>query len=182
MWLSWLAVITWWCVWFYAPIFHAPHFQKRPSITVAGPTRVGLLLECLAVFMAVLFRIDAPPSLLRITAAMALGAVGTLIMRASVRHLGLQFRIHAGLYEDHQLVRTGPYAAVRHPIYSSFLCMLLCTILLLTRWEGAVVPVLLFIIGTEIRVHSEEKLLASRFGAQFEAYRKQVPAYIPFVR
>ena len=36
--------------------------------------------------------------------------------------------------------------------------------------------------GTEIRVYSEEKLLASRFGKEFEAYRKAVPAYIPFVR
>jgi protein-S-isoprenylcysteine O-methyltransferase Ste14 len=40
----------------------------------------------------------------------------------------------------------------------------------------------LFICGTEIRVHSEERLLASRFGGQFDAYRKSVPAYIPFVR
>src|SRR5688572_15062714 len=98
MWLSWLAVVAWWCLWFSAPIFRAPHFQKRPSITVVGPTRVGLLLECLAVLMAAVFRIDTPPSLARITAAMALGAAGTVIMSASVRHLGRQFRIHAGLY------------------------------------------------------------------------------------
>ena len=97
-------------------------------------------------------------------------------------HLGKQFRVHAGLYMDHELVQTGPYSVVRHPIYSSLLAMLLCTILVLTRWEWAAVSVVLFIVGTEIRVHSEEKLLAGRFGEEFEAYRRKVPAYVPFVR
>jgi len=40
----------------------------------------------------------------------------------------------------------------------------------------------LFISGTEIRVRCEDGLLGSRFGAEFEAYREAVPAYIPFVR
>jgi protein-S-isoprenylcysteine O-methyltransferase Ste14 len=44
---------------------------------------------------------------------------------------------------------------------------------------GAVVC---FIAGTEIRVRAEERLLAQRFTDEFAAYRKRVPAYIPFVR
>ena len=52
----------------------------------------------------------------------------------------------------------------------------------LSRWEWGAVAVALFIVGTEIRVHSEEKLLAGRFGAEFHRYRGVVPAYIPFVR
>jgi protein-S-isoprenylcysteine O-methyltransferase Ste14 len=36
--------------------------------------------------------------------------------------------------------------------------------------------------GTEIRVRSEDRLLASRFGEEFQAYRKTVKAYIPFIR
>jgi len=100
----------------------------------------------------------------------------------AVRHLGRQFRVHAGLYHDHELVRTGPYAIVRHPIYSSLLAMLGSTLFLLTPWEWAVVALTLFVAGTEIRVRTEDRLLASRFGAEFTAYQRAVPAYIPFVR
>jgi protein-S-isoprenylcysteine O-methyltransferase Ste14 len=100
----------------------------------------------------------------------------------SVTHLGKQFRVHAGLYHDHALVKTGPYAIVRHPIYASLLAALLCTLLLLTPWQWIAVSLALFIGGTEIRVRSEEQLLASRFEEEFEVYRKAVPAYIPFVR
>jgi protein-S-isoprenylcysteine O-methyltransferase Ste14 len=40
---------------------------------------------------------------------------------------------------------------------------------------------LLFIIGTEIRVRIEERLLASHFGEEFQAYKRSVPAYLPFL-
>jgi protein-S-isoprenylcysteine O-methyltransferase Ste14 len=100
----------------------------------------------------------------------------------AVIHLGRQFRIHAGLYEDHELVRTGPYAIVRHPIYASLLSMLLCTLLIMTPWEWVALPLALFVAGTEIRVHSEDALLESRFGDDFRNYRRQVRAYVPFVR
>jgi len=99
-----------------------------------------------------------------------------------VSHLGRQFRVNAGLYEDHELVTTGPYAVVRHPIYASLLAILAATLFLLTPWEWAILSLTLFIAGTEIRVHTEDNLLASRFGERFAAYRKQVPAYLPFVR
>jgi protein-S-isoprenylcysteine O-methyltransferase Ste14 len=90
--------------------------------------------------------------------------------------------VNAGLYEDHELVRSGPYGTVRHPIYSSVLAILLSTILLLTPWRWAAVSLAFFVAGTEIRVRTEDKLLASRFGREFTEYRKKVPAYVPFVR
>jgi protein-S-isoprenylcysteine O-methyltransferase Ste14 len=40
---------------------------------------------------------------------------------------------------------------------------------------------LLFIMGTEIRVRIEESLLASHFGEEFKEYKRSVPAYIPFL-
>jgi len=100
----------------------------------------------------------------------------------AVKHLGRQFRVNAGLYDDHQLVRTGPYAVVRHPIYTSLLAILCATLCLLTPWPWALLSLATFVAGTEIRVHAEDGLLASRFGDQFTDYRRRVPAYIPFVR
>ena len=119
---------------------------------------------------------------LSLVAALILGVVADILMWTAVAHLGRQFRIYAGLYHDHQLVRTGPYAVVRHPIYASLLAVTVSTGLLLTRWEWLVAGVALFVVGTEIRVRTEEKLLASRFGPDFTEYKNKVPAYVPFVR
>jgi protein-S-isoprenylcysteine O-methyltransferase Ste14 len=182
--LSYVELIVFWFAWAYPFIFRAPHVQKRESITVAGPTRIGLLLECVAILIAFVFRMPPghPPGVWRVAASMICGPIAAALGWTSVTHLGRQFRFHAGLYRDHALVRSGPYAIVRHPIYASLLAILLCTLLLLTPWQWIPISLAVFICGTEIRVHSEERLLASRFGEQFAAYRKSVPAYIPFVR
>lgn len=182
--VSRVELLVCWFAWWYPFLFRAPHIQRRPSIALAGPTRAGLLLEGLAIFIAFLFRIpaDRHPDLLRIVLSMAVGPVAPLLAWNAVSHLGRQFRFNAGLYEDHQLVRTGAYRIVRHPIYASLLAILLCTLFLLTRWQWIVVSLVLFIAGTEIRVRTEDRLLASRFGPAFEEYRRQVPAYIPWIR
>ena len=173
-----------WCAWAYPFIFRVPHVQKRPSITALGPTRAGLLLECLAILIAFACRLpaDLPPAWWRIASAAVCGMLAAVLAWTAARHLGRQFRVHAGLYEDHELVTSGPYGIVRHPIYSSLLAILLCTIFVLTPWPWAVLSLALFIAGTEIRVRTEDGLLASRFGERFSEYRGRVWAYVPFVR
>jgi protein-S-isoprenylcysteine O-methyltransferase Ste14 len=182
--LGWVVLVVCWFVWWYPFIFRAPHNQQRPSITAIGPTRAGLLLESLAIFMAFAFRRppDSPPEWWLVASAAVCGAFACILSWTAVRHLGRQFRVHAGLYEDHELVTSGPYALVRHPIYTSLLGMLVCSLLILTPWQWAVAAIALFIVGTEIRVHTEDGLLASRFGERFFEYRKRVRAYLPFVR
>jgi len=181
---GWIVHVVCWLVWAYPFIFRAPHNQKRPSITAIAPTRVGLFLESLGIFLAFAAGVltPAPPVDWRILASMGCGVIGAVLPWGAVRHLGRQFRVHAGLYEDHQLVTTGPYGIVRHPIYSSMLAMLASTLLLITPWQWAVFALALFIVGTEIRVYTEDRLLASRFGQSFFDYRKRVWAYVPFLR
>jgi protein-S-isoprenylcysteine O-methyltransferase Ste14 len=182
--VGWIVLAASWIAWAYPFLFRAPHNQKRPSITVPGPTRIGLLLETSAIFLAFLFRLppDSPPGLARIVPAIVLGPLAVTMGWSAILHLGKQFRVHAGLYQDHELVRTGPYAIVRHPIYTSLLAMLLCSLLVLTPWRWAVIAIVMFVVGTEIRVRSEDKLLESRFGEEFRRYQKSVPAYLPLVR
>jgi len=182
--VGWIVLVMSWFAWGYPFIFLAPHNQKRPSVTVIGPTRVGLLLEGIGICMAFAFRLpaDSPPGVVRVLVALILGPVAAALSWMAVVHLGKQFRVHAGLYIDHELVQSGPYALVRHPIYTSLLAMLLCTILVVTPWLWAGLALLLFIAGTEIRVHTEDGLLESRFGDEFRKYRDRVRAYIPFVR
>jgi protein-S-isoprenylcysteine O-methyltransferase Ste14 len=101
---------------------------------------------------------------------------------SGTRFLGRQWRMDAGLNADHELVRTGPYRFVRHPIYASMLCLFCGTALMIASVVLFLPAVVLFIVGTEIRVGIEDRLLASRFGEQFTQYMNSIPAYIPFVR
>ncbi len=176
-----IELLVLWAVWFYPFIFRAPHWQKREHTTVAGPSLAGLFLECLGISLA--FSLRAPAvGIARLAASAAAGILAIAMAWMAVAHLGRQLRIFAGLYKDHELVRTGPYAVVRHPIYASLFVMLLCTILARSSWLGGLVSVAVFIAGTEIRMRAEDRLLASRFGEAFQAWRRKTPAYLPLIR
>ncbi len=154
--------------------------DKQDRSLRAPASMYGLILEGLAIAVAwTTLRppFDAGP--VRLAPAMLLAPLSLWLAAAAVRHLGMQWRIKAVVTEDHELVQTGPYAIVRHPIYLSLLGMMLATALVMVPWQSIVV---LYLIGTEIRVRAEDSILARRFGTSFEEYRRRVPAYLPFVR
>lgn len=62
------------------------------------------------------------------------------------------------------------------------LCLLLATGLLVAPLPLFLLAAALFLAGTEIRVRVEDAVLSSRFGAEFQDYKRAVAAYIPFVR
>ncbi|MGH9410365.1 MAG: methyltransferase family protein [Vicinamibacterales bacterium] len=169
-----------WCAW-WIPFFLV---KRGPSAqTIDRRARWGIVLEAVG-FAFVWARplwVAGHPAWRVVGGAMAF-ALGALLSWTSARTLGRQWRFDAGLNADHRLVRSGAYRFVRHPIYTSMLCMLVGTGLLLTRLALLPVGIAFFLAGTEIRVRIEDRLLASRFGADFEAYRRGVPAYLPFLR
>jgi protein-S-isoprenylcysteine O-methyltransferase Ste14 len=122
------------------------------------------------------------PSIPRIIAAACLLTLGAVLSWTSARTLGRQWRFDAGLNADHELVQSGAYRFVRHPIYASMLCMLLGTGFLITPLWALFLALIFFLIGLEIRVRIEDALLESRFGDSFRDYQRRVPAYLPFVR
>jgi protein-S-isoprenylcysteine O-methyltransferase Ste14 len=107
--------------------------------------------------------------------------LASLLSWTGSRALGRQWRIDAGLSSDHELIMAGPYRFVRHPIYTSMLCVLLATGIVITPPWLFLAALILFLVGTEIRVRIEDSLLASQFGDTFQEYRRRVPAYIPFL-
>jgi len=107
-------------------------------------------------------------------------AVGSVwLITAAIKTLGKEWSVTARLVEGHQLATSGPYSRVRHPIYTGMLGMLLATGLAITRWQALLVALVIFFIGTAIRVRSEEKLLHEAFGEQFEKYAQRVSAIVP---
>jgi protein-S-isoprenylcysteine O-methyltransferase Ste14 len=101
------------------------------------------------------------------------------LVTAALKTLGKEWSLTARLVEGHKLATTGPYALVRHPIYTGMLGMLLATGLAVSHWAALLVALVVFFVGTTIRVRSEEKLLREAFGEQFEKYALRVPAILP---
>jgi protein-S-isoprenylcysteine O-methyltransferase Ste14 len=112
-----------------------------------------------------------------VTMAIAIGSVWFCL--AAVRALGRQWALEARVIEGHELIKQGPYSVVRNPIYLGMFGLLVATGLAISRWEALVAAAVLFLAGTEIRIRSEEMLLREAFGARFEEYARNVPAFFP---
>jgi protein-S-isoprenylcysteine O-methyltransferase Ste14 len=98
---------------------------------------------------------------------------------AAVRALGKQWALMARVIDGHELIRQGPYAVVRNPIYLAMLGMLIATGLAVSRWQALVCASIVFAAGTAIRIRAEENLLREAFGATFDEYARSVPAFLP---
>lgn len=81
----------------------------------------------------------------------------------------------------HQLVRTGPYRWVRHPIYSGLILGLFGTALAQRRL-GGLVAVALFYIGFKIKSRIEERTMRSTFGLEYDEYSRSTGAIVPKLR
>ena len=101
------------------------------------------------------------------------------LVTSAVKTLGKEWSITARLLEGHKLATSGPYAYVRHPIYTGMFGMLIATGLAISYWIALLAALAILLAGTIIRVRSEERLLLDAFGEQFENYAKRVPAIVP---
>lgn len=84
------------------------------------------------------------------------------------------------LKSEHELITRGPYAIVRHPIYTGLLLTLLGTALVVGEWRGLAAVALAF-IGWRWKSLVEERVMVEQFGPAYVDYRHRVKALIPFV-
>lgn len=112
---------------------------------------------------------------------MALAISSVWFVSAAVRALGKQWSLQARVVEGHKLITEGPYRIVRNPIYTGMLGMLLATGLAVSHWIGLVLALIVYAIGTFIRVRSEERLLRETFSDEWDAYAARVPAVVPYL-
>jgi protein-S-isoprenylcysteine O-methyltransferase Ste14 len=156
--------------------------QKEAVSAPASRWGIVMVMAGFAMAWAYIRPVDFQKSTLALVISMILGPPSVALAWAATRHLGKQWRYKAALSHDHELIQTGPYRWLRHPIYSSMLGMLLSTLAAWTWWPMALGSIIAFLAGTEVRIHAEERLLAERFGASFIAYRARTSAYFPFIR
>jgi protein-S-isoprenylcysteine O-methyltransferase Ste14 len=94
--------------------------------------------------------------------------------------LGRNWSAKVTIKQDHQLMLSGPYAVVRHPIYSGFLLALLGSALALGEVRGLLAVALAFVTWW-FKSRLEENFMQQRFGGEYAAYKRRVKALIPFV-
>jgi hypothetical protein len=97
----------------------------------------------------------------------------------AVRELGKQWSLTARVLDAHELVRSGPFAQVRHPIYSALLGLLLATGLALSTAPLTALATVVYLAGTYWRALREEALLRAHFGAAYDDYARDVPRLLP---
>jgi len=95
-------------------------------------------------------------------------------------HLGRMWSASVTLKADHTIIRSGPYALTRHPIYTGLLCALLGTLVVRDSF-GALLGLALCTVGFLLKIRQEEQLLTSHFGDAYRTYRAEVPSLIPFL-
>ncbi len=92
--------------------------------------------------------------------------------------LGTLWSGTAMVKQDHQLRTNGPYRITRHPIYTGLLGMAFGT-MLMNGFGLMLAGVLAMLVFFEIKIRSEEALLAETFGEQYVEYKRRVPQLVP---
>jgi protein-S-isoprenylcysteine O-methyltransferase Ste14 len=121
-----------------------------------------------------------PPTQWHVPAGLAIMAAATLLHVWARVHLGRNWSSEVMIKTDHQLVRTGPYRFVRHPIYTAILGLAFGTAIVsgrLISMLGAAVFTYAYI--RKLRI--EERALGATFGSAWEDYRRRSWALVPWL-
>jgi protein-S-isoprenylcysteine O-methyltransferase Ste14 len=168
--VPWIVFVAYWAI--------GALKTRQTERTESFASRYGILLLEIVGFV-LLFTDEAGIGILGhrvIPRSYALAATGVALTWVGIA-LALWARWHLGQYwsaritikEDHKLIRTGPYARLRHPIYSGLDLAAIGSALVIDRWR-CVAGVGLIILGYWIKAKREEAMLGAQFGADFQEH------------
>ena len=95
-------------------------------------------------------------------------------------YLGRNWSSSVTIKQGHELITTGPYAVVRHPIYTGILAGFLGMAIAISQVRGFIVFVLIFLVFW-FKLRMEEKWMRSQFGETYAAYAGKTSALVPYV-
>jgi len=168
-------LILCWIAWMLAFVKPRRQAALRKKVARASESRLGMIL--VAVGFAMIWAYVRPPGFEKswpsLIASMILGPPSVALAWAATRHLGKQWSLEASLREDHELIQTGPYRWVRHPIYTSIVGMLLATGAGWTWWPMFVGALIAVLAGTDCwrsGFSSRSPPIAPAFGPIFRSF------------
>lgn len=95
------------------------------------------------------------------------------------KKIGKYFNHRVALYEDHQLITSGIYERIRHPIYLGNLLSFLSIPLIFNSWGGLLIIILFTIPALVYRIKIEEEFLIKHFGKEYEDYMGRTGRMMP---
>jgi protein-S-isoprenylcysteine O-methyltransferase Ste14 len=157
-----------------------PQLRRQAAATMAitAPVLIGTLLQILAAFAITRSMGSGPlrPGTFELAGALVLAPLGAALFIWALRSVPQNA-------DGNTLVTGGAYAWLRNPIYLAFLAMLVATGLLVSGGIKLILPVLLYLGGSELRIASEEAELAERFPESYASYRSRTRwRYLPGLR
>jgi protein-S-isoprenylcysteine O-methyltransferase Ste14 len=110
----------------------------------------------------------------------AVTVAGLLFAVWARRHLGRNWSNAVTITQGHELITTGPYALIRHPIYTGILTGFLGTTIALSEVRGVIGFVLIFVVLCA-KLRTEEEWMRSQFGETYATYVHHTAALVPYI-
>jgi protein-S-isoprenylcysteine O-methyltransferase Ste14 len=132
----------------------------------------SLIIVALHLYYGEKLRIYAIPYWILATVGVALTAIGLIFLVAARKKIKRAF-------DTGTLCTIGVYSMCRHPVYASWVILIVPGLVLLSdSWAGLTIPLVMYVI-LRILVSKEEQSLDQKFGDEFRSYKKKVPAVLP---
>ena len=110
----------------------------------------------------------------------AITIAGLLFAVWARAYLGTNWSRSVTIKQGHELITTGPYAMVRHPIYTGILTGFLGMAIAIAQVRGVIVCVLIF-LAFWMKFRMEEQWMRSQFGEAYATYAHQTAALLPYL-
>ncbi|HEY1724444.1 MAG TPA: isoprenylcysteine carboxylmethyltransferase family protein [Steroidobacteraceae bacterium] len=110
----------------------------------------------------------------------ALVVAGLIFSIWARRTIGRNWSGTVTVKQDHELITSGPYALVRHPIYTGLLLMFIGSAIARGEWRG-VVAVVIVLVALWRKLRLEERFMTETFGDAYRRYREHTAALIPWL-
>ena len=184
----WHLIFWIWCAWALFWLVSAFGTKKAARREPFGPRLFYILIGVGGGVLLASRELPSPLNL-RLWPRCALSYwIGIVVLLAGVAfavwarvHLGRNWSGTVTVKEDHELIRTGPYAYVRHPIYTGLITGLIgtaiCSGTLHAALGAAIIAAALY-----VKSRTEERFMRETFPGQYQKYCEEVPALIPFTR
>jgi protein-S-isoprenylcysteine O-methyltransferase Ste14 len=110
----------------------------------------------------------------------AITIVGLLFAVWARVHLGRNWSRSVTIKQGHELITTGPYAVVRHPIYTGILTGFLGMAIAISQVRGFIAFALIFFVFC-FKFRMEEEFMRSQFGETYATYARKTAALVPYL-
>ena len=184
--ISWNTIASLWAIFCFYWVLSAMRVKRSQQMEPAGRRFGTVAILGVAAFLLFARRVNLGilsqrfiPEVEAIKAvSIVLVASGVAIAIWARRHIGEYWSSRVALKENHQLIQSGPYARVRHPIYSGMLLGMIGTGLFVGEWR-AIIGVLFVFTAHWQKARREEKLLADQFGSSYQEYCGRTGSLLP---